>query len=256
MVMDRHRVILLPGGVLPAALAYRALIEALGAQASCIPKDLEIYAGDEPQPNYGLDLEIEGVLRAAREAGFDRFSLVGYSAGGQVALGTAAKHPELVSGLGLIEFGPFRTLDPGPEGDVWVQQVERLLRIPPEERGQANASMLLKPGVEPPPRPSGPPPPWMAKRPAAFEHFMRLSFYPLDLDALARYSAPAYFAIGTLSNPTFERQARRVAELWPQATIETYDGLHHLNPPHLAEPARLAKSLLEAWSMAERTDGS
>jgi hypothetical protein len=47
-----------------------------------------------------------------------------------------------------------------------------------------------------------------------------------------------------------------VAELWPQATIETYEGRHHLNPPHLAEPARLAKSLLEAWSMPKRTDGS
>ena len=39
-------------------------------------------AGDEPPPNYALDVEITGILRTAEAAGFDRFHLVGYSAGG------------------------------------------------------------------------------------------------------------------------------------------------------------------------------
>lgn len=253
---DPQGVILLPGGVLPAGPAYRALIEALGTQTRCVPKDLEIYAGEEPPPDYGLDLEIAGVLRAAADAGLDRFKIVGYSAGGQVALATAARHPERVSGLGLIEFGPLLSLDTVPGGDEWVQQMEHLITLSAEARIQASASMLLKPGVQPPTPLAGPPPPWMAKRPAALEYLMRLSFHRLDLDALARYRGPAYLALGSLSHPSFERQARRLAELWPQMEIDVYEGLHHLKPPHLADPGRLATSLLQAWSRPAVTEGN
>lgn len=72
--------------------------------------------------------------------------------------------------------------------------------------------------------------------------------YPLDLDALSRYEGAMYIALGTLSHPAFERETRRLAEFSPQTEIEVYEGLHHLNPPHLADPTRLAKSLLRAWS--------
>lgn len=254
---DRFEVILLPGGVLPAALAYRALIEALGNNARCIAKDLEIYAGDEPPADYSLDLEVDGVLRVAAEAGFNRFHLVGYSAGGQVALAAAARHPHRVAGLGLLEFGPLRALEPRPdEADALWQEMERLMALPPAERGRASASIMLKPGTPPPPPPSGPPPPWMAKRPAAFPHFMRTWFYPLDLDALSRYRGHVYVALGSLSHPAFEREARRLTELCPQTELESYEGLHHLNPPHLADPSRLSASLSQAWSKARATQGS
>jgi len=36
-------VILLPGGVIPAALAYADLVKALGPEADAHPKELEIY---------------------------------------------------------------------------------------------------------------------------------------------------------------------------------------------------------------------
>lgn len=243
-------VILLPGGVLPAALAYGALIDALGTAAACVPKDLEIYAGDRPPADYSLDLEIGGVLQTADEAGFDRFHLVGYSAGGLAALAAAAGHPHRVAGLGLFEFAPVQALDPTPEGEAVWQGIERMLSLPPEERARANAAMLLKPGARPPAPPTGPPPPWMVKRPAAMEHLLRTWFYPLDLHALARYEGAVYLALGTDSHQEFERQGRRLAEIVPQTEIETYDGLHHLKPAHLAEPARMAESLLRAWSKA------
>jgi hypothetical protein len=82
----RHRVMLLPGGVLPAALAYEALLEALGDEVEPAAKELEVYAGDEPPPDYTLDVEVEGIVRTAEAAGFDRFHLVGYSAGGASGL--------------------------------------------------------------------------------------------------------------------------------------------------------------------------
>jgi pimeloyl-ACP methyl ester carboxylesterase len=88
---------------MPADLAYGALLDALGGKAQAIAKELELYAGREPPPDYTLQHEIHGVLRVADEASFDRFHLVGYSAGGASSVAFTASHPERVSSLALIE---------------------------------------------------------------------------------------------------------------------------------------------------------
>ena len=41
--MEPMRVILLPGSVLPAQLAYGALVEALGPDVDAVAKELELY---------------------------------------------------------------------------------------------------------------------------------------------------------------------------------------------------------------------
>ena len=85
MVMSmetRYRVVLLPGGVLPAEPAYMALLQAFGERVTAVAKDLEVYAGDRPPADYSLDTEVAGILREADAHGFDRFHLVGYSGGG------------------------------------------------------------------------------------------------------------------------------------------------------------------------------
>lgn len=50
----RPQAILLPGAVLPAEIAYRRLLEALGAEVETVAKELEVYAGEEPPPGYTL----------------------------------------------------------------------------------------------------------------------------------------------------------------------------------------------------------
>lgn len=254
--MATYHVILLPGGVLPAEVAYARLIEKLESRATCIAKELEIYRADVPPGDYALDLEVAGVLSTAADAGFDGCHLVGYSFGGAVALATAAHDPERVASLSLFEPAPIRTLETSPEGDAMWLEIERMMSLPPQQRMRAQASMLLKPGTVPPSPPSGPPPPWMASRTAAFERLLGAPwFYPLDLEALTRFQGPVYVGLGTLTQPPFERQARRLAELLPQVQIEAYEGLHHLNPPHLAEPERFANALLQVWADASQ-DGS
>src|SRR5438045_4067123 len=109
------RAILLPGGVMPADLAYGALIEALGDDVEAIAKDLEVYAGPEPPPGYTLDNEIDGIARAAGGAGFERFHLVGYSGGGAASLAFAAKHPERLMSLALLEPAWMGHDEMGPE---------------------------------------------------------------------------------------------------------------------------------------------
>jgi hypothetical protein len=73
-----HRAILLPGIVLPAELAYPALIEALGEGVEARAQELEVYASDPPGPDYGIETELAGLVREAEVAGFERFHLVGY----------------------------------------------------------------------------------------------------------------------------------------------------------------------------------
>jgi pimeloyl-ACP methyl ester carboxylesterase len=245
-------VILLPGGVLPADLAYGALLEALGDEVEAVAKELEIYAGEEPQPNYALDVEIEGILRAAEGSGFDCFHLVGYSAGGAASLAFAARHPKRLRSLALLEpaWAGNEGLDPAEEA-VW-REYDRIMALPPEEMMPAFVRSNLGPGVEPPPPPPGPPP-GMAKRPAGLNALTRaFRAGELDVDALRGLQAPVYFALGGLSNPDqYAKIAERLAGVFPDFTLEVFEGCHHFEPPHRVEPERLASSLRGLWARAE-----
>lgn len=244
--------ILMPGGVLPPELAYGALVEALGNDVRAIWKDLEVYRGDEPPEGYGLDVEVDGVLRAAEAAGFERFHLVGYSAGGASAVAFAARHPGRLRSLALLE--------PAWLGNEDMSEAERehqrvtagLWALPPDEVMPAFVRLQLAPGVEPPPPPPGPPPPWMAKRPAGLRALTgAFDRHRLDTDALRSLDAPVYYALGSLSNPDrYGRTAERAEALFADFALEVFEGRHHFDPPHRAEPERLARSLRELWERA------
>ena len=133
MWRTRHAVVLLPGIVLPAEPAYAALLDVLGERADAVVKDLEVYETDRPPPGYGLDAEVEGVLREADAHGFGRFHLVGYSAGGAASLAFASAHGERLWSLALLEPAwagndrtpqeegvaqSLRALEPTPTGSV------------------------------------------------------------------------------------------------------------------------------------------
>ena len=248
-----HDVVLLPGGVLPADLAYGVLREALGDEVAAVAKELEVYAGDEPPPDYTLEVEVDGVLRTAEAAGFERFHLVGYSAGGASSLAFAARHPGRLQSLALLEpaWAGNEGLHPAEEA-VW-REYGRIMALPPAEMMPAFVRANLRPGVEPPPPPPGPTPPWMAKRPVGLNALTgAFAASELDLDALRRFERPVYFALGGRSNPDqYARVAERLAGVFPDFTLEVFEERHHFDPPHRAEPERLAASLRGLWARAE-----
>jgi pimeloyl-ACP methyl ester carboxylesterase len=251
-VTTRHRVVLLPGAVLPAEPAYAALLETLGERVEAVAKDLEVYAGDQPPPDFGLDTEARGILREADAHGFDRFHLVGYSGGGASSLAFAARHGERLVSLALLEpawAGNERT---APE-EALAERFRALVPLPPDEFMAGFTRLQLAPGVEPPPRPDGPPPPWLAKRPAGARAFLNaFETGDLDLAALRAFDRPVYFALGGRSNPDyFARMAERLAAIFSDFTVETFPERHHFDPPHRTEPERLAGSLLALWARAE-----
>jgi pimeloyl-ACP methyl ester carboxylesterase len=239
--------------MLPARPAYGALLEALGDRVEAVAKDLEVYAGDEPPPGFGLGTEVDGVLREAEAHGFERFHLVGYSGGGAAALFFAAAHAERLLSLALLE--PAWAGNRRTAGEEALHERFRALELlPPEQRLAGFTRLHLAPGVEPPPAPDGPPPPWLAKRPAGIRAFIRaFDEDELDLDALRAFDRPVYFALGGLGNPDyFAAMAQRLADVFPDFTVETFPERHHFDPPHRVEPQRVAESLQALWRRAER----
>jgi len=244
--MRRVPVIFLPGIIAPAALRFQPLFEALGDEVDAVPKDLEVYGGPSvPPPGYSLDIEIDGIARVADEHGFDRFHLYGHSGGGACALAFTAMNAERVLTLALDE----------PASDFSKEDLEELrevflpmLELPPDQQMAAFLRAQMREGVEPPSRREGPPPPWMADRPAGVTAFVRaVSRAEVPVERLSAFDRPVYYSYGSLSNETWERKAKRLGALFPNMMVELYEGLSHLNPSHVAEPERVAAALRRLW---------
>jgi pimeloyl-ACP methyl ester carboxylesterase len=253
-----YRVLLLPGAVLPAELAYGALIETLENDVDAVAKDLELYAGDEPPIDYSLDTEVAGAVREADTRDWERFHLVGYSGGGASALATAARRPDRLLSLALLEPAWAGNWDLSESEQASWHELEKLDALPPDEFMAQFIRLELRPGVAPPATPPGPPPPWMAKRPAGIRAFTRtFRTYDLDQESLRRFDRPVYFALGGLSNPDhYGEIAERLSRVFDDFTLEVFEERHHFDPPHRIEPERMARSLRTLWDRAEAAHSS
>jgi pimeloyl-ACP methyl ester carboxylesterase len=248
--VSTSQVMLLPGSVLPAELAYGGLINALGTDVETIVKDLEVYREDSPPSEYSLVTEIAGLLREADARGWRSFHLVGYSGGGAAALAFAAREPARLRSLALLEPAWAGNWGWSAEhAQLWAEY-DVLAQLPPEQFMAAFMRLQLRPEVPVPVPPPGPPAPWMKQRPAGIRAFMRtFQTYTLDRDALADFEQPVYFALGGLSNPVqFAEVAERLRTVFADFTLEVFAERHHFDPPHRTEPERLAESLRAIWA--------
>lgn len=249
---EKPHVIFVPGGIMPSELAYGPLLKVIGGEIQPIAKELEVYATDVPPPNFGLDVEVEGIRRTADASGAKHFHLIGYSAGGASSLAFTSKYPERVKSLALIEPAWVGILTPDDAND-WVE-LERVIALPPEERMRAFGRWQMRPGMEPPalPLPPGPPPAWMAKRPAGLGAFVRaFNSYKIDTNLYRQFKQPVYYALGSLSTRYYERGAKTLSSLFPDMQVEEYEGRSHLDPPHRTEAERFAKALRAMWARAK-----
>jgi pimeloyl-ACP methyl ester carboxylesterase len=246
--------ILLPGAIMPASIAYADLLVAFDPGVDARAKELEVYSGATvPPAGYGLETEIAGIDRVANEAGFERFHLVGYSGGGASSLAYAITRPERLLSLSLAEPAWSGVAGRSPEEAAAFDRAVAALALEPDEMLPAFMRAQLAEDVPLPARPEGPPPPWMAVRPAggralvdAFERF------ELPAESLRAFARPVLFALGGRSNPDyFARMAERLAGLFPHFSVEVFEERHHFDPPHRAEPERYARLLERHWLRAE-----
>ncbi len=245
----RFPVVLLPGALLPASARYAQLVEALDSRDAW-PKDLELYAGAQPPDDYEIDAEVAGLRRFVDARGADRFHLYGHSVGGSIALAFAAEHGNQLLSLALDELATdFSAEDRELIAALWTGSLEDL---PVPQRMQTFARAQVRPGVQLPPPPSGPPSAEMAGRPAGLAAIERaIADYRIDESALRRFAGPVYFSTGSLSNARWELMADRLAGRFRDFEVERYEGLHHLNTSHAAEPERVAAALQRLWGRAE-----
>jgi hypothetical protein len=71
----------------------------------------------------------------------------------------------------------------------------------------------------------------------------------IPVERLKAFDRPVYYSYGSLSNETWDRRAKRLAELFPNIAVELYEGLSHLNTSNVAEPERVAAALRRLWSL-------
>jgi pimeloyl-ACP methyl ester carboxylesterase len=244
--------ILVPGIITPAEIAYGDLRVALGDERTIVLHDLAIYDGPSPPDSYGLDHEVAGILATADAVGFEHFHLVGYSAGGAGSIAFAAEHGERLRSLTLME--PAWLTNSGMSADERkdFQAAIAAAELPGPKALAEFARLNLAPGVEPPPPPIGEVPPWMALRPAAIRAigpaFLSCDVDPLRLQALG---CPVLYLLGTLSAKMYEVRAERARNIFSDFTLEVFEGRHHFDPPHRAEPQRVASLLQDFWTAAE-----
>lgn len=248
---QKMQAILLPGGVLPADLAYPAAVKALGPDVDARYKELEMYAAETVPKGDLLEREVAGINAFADDAGFDRFHLVGYSAGGASSLAFCAAHPERLLSLTINEPGWIGSKGRGPIESEFMRSVERVISLSPEERMAGFVQIQIAPGVEPSPPPDGPPPPWMPQRLAAMPLFLETSrTAEIDHEALGRFPRPVLYMLGGRSAPVYRAMAERLSGVFQDFTLKEFPERHHFDPPHRAEPEAFAAVLREHWERA------
>lgn len=151
---DRDPVIFLGGPIFPAAQQFAGILTALGESVDAFPKEYELHRQDAPPPDYGLDTEVEGIRSLADDRGWKSVHLVGYSAGGSIALAFAAAYPDRVKSLALVEPGEIGHGTLALENAEWGDW-EKTMALPPEEGMRLFVSQVVAPGVEMPAPPPG-----------------------------------------------------------------------------------------------------
>ena len=239
-------IVFLPGIVAPAAIRYAPLIKELGAGIQAFTKELEIYDSSAPQDAYSIDTEVRGLAKAADAAGLSRFYLYGHSAGGAIGVAFASVHPERLLGLALDEPGS----DYSDEtSEFWRHTLDPVMKLPPEQRTPVFLAAQVAAGVALPPPQPGPPPDWMATRPAGIERFVVAMQEHVESETAPTFNGPVYYSHGSLSNPIWLGIRDRLRTRFPNFTVEEYEGLHHMNTSNAAEPARVAASLRKVWNL-------
>ena len=168
----------------------------------------------------------------------------------------AETRPERLLSLALIEPAWMGNDDLSPQERSVRREFERIAELPPQQRMAAFVANQLAPGVKPPAR-VGPPPPWLDTRPAGLAALTRtFGASRMCVERLRNLTRPVYFALGGRSNPNnYKYMAERASSIFPDFTLDVFEERSHVDPPHQAEPARLARALKAHWARASDQRG-
>jgi pimeloyl-ACP methyl ester carboxylesterase len=241
-------VIALPGGVMPAAMRYQSLKDALDGEARLHVKDLEVYSGERPPPGYSIELEVDALERLADSIGLQQFHLLGYSGGGFVSLAFAGVHPDRLLSLALFEPASIPGKLTVEEADLYGRLEAELAGLSGPEFMRRFVQLQVREGVVVPP-PEGPPPPWMATRPAGLAAMMgAFGAHPFNRETLRRCSAPVFLGYGELTGVHEEIRVGILSRLFPNVHIRRFSGIHHFVAPEQIYTDDHVRALRDLWA--------
>jgi pimeloyl-ACP methyl ester carboxylesterase len=191
-----------------------------------------------PEQPYSMSTEVDAVTAAA--AG-DRIHLVGFSAGGTVALAAALALGAAVRSVTVLEPAFIGDDDWDPVEAEWRSRMRALAQT---QESAEFRQLLMRPGLEPPP----PREEWTwGFRDDLLEGMLvgGSGFVSADLAAIR---APVLAILGGRSHPRWGAASRRLAEVCPDARECVFPQLHHFAPPFRDEPQALASILLRLWA--------
>jgi pimeloyl-ACP methyl ester carboxylesterase len=231
---------------MPAAVRYAPLVAAAGDGVRIHAKDLEVYGGDEPSPNYSIEQEVEALGRFADSLGLDRFHLLGYSGGGFVSLAFAGMHADRLLSLALFEAASVPGRMTAEEEAYFSGLRTRLSGVAGADFMRVFTTAQVRPGAELAP-PAGPPPAWMANRPAGLAAMMEgFSVYPFERSVLRSCRFPVFYGYGDQTGEQEELKVAVLSRLLPNLHVRRFEGIHHFVPPeriyneeHVGELRRL-----------------
>jgi len=231
---------------------WRPLAEMLQAGWRVLAPDLHGYgqSGRRPGPASPGLADAAALAEAVLAESADRIHLVGHSYGGAVALRLAADRPERLLSLTLIEPVAFHLLRGAPQGAaehalfrevaVLAADVTQAAAEGDSRRGMARfidywngegAWMRTRADVQSALA-------LQAERVAL--DFRATMTDPLRLEALRRIPAPTLVLRGAASPRPTRRIAALVAQVLPDARLQTIDGAGHMLPLTHREPVNAA----------------
>jgi pimeloyl-ACP methyl ester carboxylesterase len=239
-------------GNAPVEDTFAPLTTHLYGEVTMILKDREAYSRT-PGEHLTLADEVAGVFRAADAHGTRAFHLLGYSAGGVVALACTAAHPERVKTLAVIEPPWMGNDTASPDTRALHDALDRVLTEAPLAQRMAQfRHAIMRPGESPAPLPPGPIPAWVSTRTAQGTMLWQaIRAASLAHERLRAFTPPVYVAVGTRSHPGFRATADALVALFPHATLAVYEGADHFEI-HTQCADRLAASLRTLWTSATR----
>jgi pimeloyl-ACP methyl ester carboxylesterase len=245
---------------------WRPLTEILQARWRVLAPDLYGYGQTDQRPGPASPgLADEAALADAVLAGSaDRIHLVGHSYGGAVALRFAADLPERLLSLTLIEPVAFHLLRPAPKGALEHELFREVAELAAEvtqavaegdgRRGMARfidywngdgAWMQTRPDVQSA----------LALQTARVAlDFRAVMSEPTWLEALRGIDAPALVLRGSASPGPTRRIAALIAQVLPNARLQTIEGAGHMLPltHHEAVNAAIAQHLSRNTTARQR----
>jgi len=108
--MGRHDLVLIHG-ITGFAYTWNPAAQMLEEQYHCLALNLRGHGDSGPSPEraYTFDLYVEDVQTLADQLGLSRFTIIGHSLGGRVAMAYAAAHPERTNAIAIIDIAPGMT---------------------------------------------------------------------------------------------------------------------------------------------------